>query len=112
VEGIHVFVGRYAKNDLILVKMLGEGELTKYAVYTVVSVELVNKSVKLLLGGGGGKLISLGVKSDLLTGSALVAHVHLRCGIVANNNYRKSRAKAVLRRKLLCFCLYFTAYLG
>ena len=110
-EGINILFGFYLQENFGLIEMLGKRQLHEYSVYFFIVVELFHKFDKLLLCCFLGKLIALGVKSDLLASSFFVANVHLRCGVVSNNHNCESRSTTVFLLEGNNLCGYFFPYL-
>ena len=110
VEGVNVLLRIYSHNYFVLIKMLGERELTENSVYLLALVELVNERVKLFLSCIFGKLVGLGIESHLVARAFFIANVDLRRGVLANYNYSKSGAHTAFCDELFCCFLYLGSY--
>ena len=91
-------------NNLFIVEMLGERKLAQNAVDFRVIIKFFDQRIKLLLGCCGRQSIFHAVKAAFLTGTLFIADINLRCGIVADNNNRKTGSNA-LSFKLLASLL-------
>ena len=96
VESVHVFGGVDEIEHLVVAQALGQGELHEDAVYGVVVVEIFDQFVEIGLAGGGGQLVLNGLDAALFACDALVAHVHLGCGVFADQNHGQSGLHAGL----------------
>ena len=75
--------------------MLRQRELNEDSVDLFVGVELIDKSVELVLCGILIKTVDLGIKSYLGTRLFFISYVDLGCGIFSYENDCKSRCSTV-----------------
>ena len=86
-ETVHVLAGVDAIDQRILVDVTGQRRLHQDAVHVRVGIETVDQGEQVGLGGVGGKVMIERAKTDLVAGLALVAHVHRRGGIAADQHH-------------------------
>ena len=89
-EGIHILRRINRRKDLFFIQMAGQRQLNQYAVDLFPAVQLRDKVQQRLPVGIRRQSVLLGVDPEFLTGTVLVADIHLRCGILPYQDHRQA----------------------
>jgi hypothetical protein len=81
-------------------------------VHLRVGVQLPHQFIDLALARGLGEVVAVGLEADLGAGLALVAHVHLRGRIVADQHRRQAGARLASGNALLNFRRHLRSHFG
>ena len=90
VEAVHILVWPDGQQDLLLVQVLGQGELHQNAVDVLPAVQGVHQLQQLLLGGLGGDGVLLAVDAALSAVLFLSVYVHPGGGVVPHQHHGQS----------------------
>ena len=86
VEAVHILGGGDGFDDLVVVNMLGQGQLHQNAVDAGVVVQRFDAGQQLGFSHGSVVLFQHGMKAHVFAGLDLVAHIDLRGLVVAHQN--------------------------
>ena len=95
VEAVHILGGRDGFNDLVIVNVLGQGQLHQNAVNAGVVVQRCHAGQQLGFGHRGIVLFQHGVKAHVFAGLDLVAHIDLGSLVVAHQNHGQTGRHAL-----------------
>ena len=76
-ESVNILFGKDIIDDDLIVKMLGQRKLNKYAVDLVVLIELLNEGKQFLLCSLGGESVLIRCEANLFASLLLVSHIDL-----------------------------------
>ena len=89
VKSVHILCGINGEKNLFFIEMSRQRQLHENAVHRRVGVKACNQCKQLRFARIGGERMHIRANADLLACAVLVAHIDLRCGIVADNHHGK-----------------------